>query len=262
MTKETASSLATVRPDTSAQPRLIVVDDEADYLGELVAFFRHRGFATRGVCDGASLDAALSEESADLVVLDLYLPGEDGVSIARRLRQTLNIGIVMLTCRDESDSQAKGLRAGADAYLSKETDLFVIEETVRAVLRRIVPSLVPSGAGEIVGVDARQTANGVIEPAWHLDRQTWLLTAPDGRCTNLTARELTLLHQLLAKPGVPCSRADLLACQGKSDTEAARRSLDSTISRLKRKIESALEQPCPIQSAYGVGYVFLAPVLA
>jgi|GEM_PF-355311 len=256
MSEGTPSAVEIMQPETPGVHRLIVVDDEAEFLDDMVSFFRHRGFDTRGVCDGASLDLALNEKLADLVVLDINLPDEDGVSITRRLRKSMDIGIVMLTCRSQPCNQAEGLRAGADAYLAKETDLFVVEETVRAVLRRVVFH----DAEDLILAEHQpsKTATALSEASWVLDSQTWLLSAPNGSSTNLTAKEFTLFSCLLEDPGMPCERSVLLACQGKHDTDSARRSLDSTMSRLKRKLEIALEQPCPIQAAYGVGYVFLA----
>jgi DNA-binding response OmpR family regulator len=228
-------------PGIQDSTRLIVVEDDPELLSDIVDYFRHRGFAVRGVGDGAGLDAALDDEGADLVLLDVLLPGESGISIARRLARREGMGIVMLTCKGEADDQITGLEAGADVYLSKGTDLGVIEATLRSVLRRVKGADADSGQ-------------------WQLDTLTWLLITPGGEKVSLTATEIGLLVPLCAAAGRTVDRATILTEIGKPDTESSRRNLEACVRRLKAKVEEAAGCSLPIKTAYGSGFAFTSRV--
>lgn len=225
---------------------LLVVEDMEDDRNDLVEFLQRRGFDARGVGSGSAMDEALAEAPADLVILDVNLPGESGVSIAARLKRTSDIGILMLTCRDRPHELVDGLDAGADAYLVKGTDLLVVEATVRSVLRRI--------AGR-PGTPAlpRQDVPGI----WTLD--------PDGRALALTgqppvplsASERRIIALLFAHRGHAVPRDDLVRALGRSPSPQSQRNLDNIVRRLRRKVEAAVGRPLPLSSVYGVGYTLM-----
>ncbi len=218
--------------------RIVIVDDEQDFLDNLVEFFNGRGFDARGVLDGQALDAALEERGADLVILDLLLPGEGGLDIGRRLRHQGNIGILMLTCLKEGADQIK---AGADAYLPKESDLMVIEATAHSILQQVFAE-----------TSQAKTGRGV----WVLEKVQWTLTAPGGESVKLTKTELSVLSRLLKRPGKVINRSEIVSCLGRTNTEANRRNLDTLVRRLRKKVEDKTGASLPLAASYGSGYAF------
>ncbi|MBF0285159.1 MAG: response regulator transcription factor [Magnetococcales bacterium] len=232
-------------PAAVAAPcRVVVVDDDPGLLRDVVEFLNLRGFLARGVGDGSSLWRELARESAELIVLDWMLPGEDGLEIARKLRQAHTAaGVLMLTCRGGVGDQVMGLESGADAYLMKGTDLLVIEATLRSLQRRLTREEPPPADGP---------------PAWSLDRLGWELIAPGGQRVKLNASEMALLEALFRSPGQTVERPRLLAAMDKEETLAARRNLDTMVLRLRRKVEELTGQELPLESSYGKGLVFTA----
>lgn len=224
-------------------PRLIVVEDEADIRTDLAEFFTLYGYEVREAEDGRALDRLLTEREADLVILDVMLPGESGVEIAHRLRKQYDMAILMLTCRGESADQIQGLEAGADAYLTKGTDLLVIEATVKSLLRRTQKTTAPAAA------------------MWRLNPLSWILTNPAGRSCKLSSMEKILLQRLGQTPGEAVERTILVRLLGKEDSVANRRNLDVLMLRLRNKILQETGQELPIEASYGRGLVFNAVLL-
>ncbi|HYE00325.1 MAG TPA: response regulator transcription factor [Alphaproteobacteria bacterium] len=233
--------------------RIIVVEDEVDLRSDLVEYLAECGFDAVGAADGRELDGALAAGGADIVLLDVNLPGEDGFKIAARLRQTSRTGIVMLTARSSSVDRVIGLELGADAYLVKPVDFRELEAQIRALLRRLSmeapvrpapePPPPPSAAG------------------WSFDSVGWRLTTPGGVAVTLTAAEFRFLSLLVAQPGEPVSRREIAKMLDSRDWTAGSRSIDSLVRRLRTKVESH-GAALPVQAVHGIGYVFTAPVTA
>lgn len=240
-------------PTTPPTPTVIVVEDEESLREDLVEFLEVHGFDARGVVDGTGLDQALAEAPADLIVLDVLLPGENGFQIARRLRRDREIGILMLTCLSGNQDQVEGLEAGADAYLVKDADLGVVEATLRTILRRLHPTTHGPATPEEAAMPAAPSAK-----SWIMDPLTRSLGAPNGRSIKLTGTEKSFLEPLLDAPGMPVDRGALVGHLGKPDTEANRRNLDACAQRLRRKVEAEIGLKLPLDSIYGSGYVFAA----
>jgi two-component system OmpR family response regulator len=232
----------------------VVVEDDQGLRGDLVEFLAGRDFEALGAEDGAALDDILAEGGADLILLDIILPGgESGIEIAKRLRRDGKIGIVMLTGLSATQTHIDGLDAGADAYLVKTSELGVIEATIRSVLRRLEMDL------EIELAKPRGQSSA--EATWQLDELTWTLNAPNGRSAKLTSAETSILLQLFKTLGHPVSRDTLVKALGKPDSESNRRNLDVAIRRLRVKIESQIGMVLPLDTVYSRGYAFTAPGL-
>ncbi len=216
---------------------ILIVDDEPRIAKIAGDYLRHAGFAVVTAATGAeSLDRARSAAPA-LVVLDLRLPDVDGVEVARRLRRTSNVPIVMLTARAEESDRLLGLDAGADDYIVKPFSPRELVARVRAVLRR-------SGVRE----DGRlRIGDLAIDPAR-------LSVTRHGTAIDLTATEFQLLATLAAHPGRLFTRAQLLDAIRGNDAEAFDRAIDAHVKNIRRKIEPDPRNPRYILTVYGIGY--------
>lgn len=223
------------------QPRIAVVEDEDDLRDDLVEFLMLRPFQAQGFASAESLFRAWSARAFDLVILDIGLPGMDGLQALQWLRARSTAGIVMLTAMDSQATQVTGLESGADAYLVKTASLDVIEATCRSVLRRL-----PQQA------EATET----VQADWLLNLKSWRLTVPGGEHIELTHSESIFLGCVMRAPGVPTSRDTLLEAFGKPCTLSNMRNLDNCVSRLRRKLQVQLGLEIPIRSSYGSGYTF------
>ncbi len=226
-----------------------MVEDENDLRDSIAIFLTRAGMDVRGVGDGRGLDAALSERPADILVLDVNLPGENGFSLAVRHRAHADIGVIMLTARSQTDDQIVGLASGADSYLLKPLDLRVLEATIRNLAQRL--------AGVAGEESEKQRILG-----WVFDPATWLLTAPNGIAVELSASEQKVLCVLASTSGEPASREAILSALGKSGFESDDHSLNAMLTRLRRKVETASGMDLPIRAIRTVGYAFTARLVS
>jgi DNA-binding response OmpR family regulator len=231
----------------AALPHVLVVDDDptirdlvTDYLGK-----------NEAVADGRSMQQVLSDQVVDLVVLDLKLRGEDGMALARRLRDDSEIPIVMLTGRTEEADRVMGLELGADDYLTKPFSTRELLARIRTILRRRHAEV---RQGKPEGIRAYRF------DGWELNLNMRRLTARDGRAVPLSNGEFSLLVVLLGAPNRILSRDQLLDLSRLHNDEVYNRSVDVQIMRLRRKIEADPSQPRYIRTERGAGYVFGVPV--
>lgn len=231
--------------------RIAVVEDEASLRADVVEYLSVCGHEAIGCGDGTELDQALARDGIDIVILDVNLPGEDGFSIAKRLRDHSDIGIIMLTARGVNVDRVVGLEIGADVYMVKPVELRELEAQVRTLARRL-----------------RVTVAAIAAPApcapagiWSYDQLTWALTAPDGNVVKLTSNERVFVALLVKHPGEPVSRDDIFQALGKRQWDPGDRSVDSMVRRLRAKAEDALGRELPIEAVHGTGYAFAAPVV-
>lgn len=219
---------------------IIVVEDNHELRDILVTGLRHLGHRPHGVCDGSSLDRALAESVADIVILDLGLPGEDGISIARRLRANHSCGIVMVTARGRVDERVRGHETGADLYFVKPVDIRELNAALINLARRI--SKKP-------------------EPVWRFSALTSTLQTPRGKAVSLTAQECILMQRLLESPGRNVSRRDIFTALNQPDDLYADKRLEALVSRLRSKIKTAdAASELPVRARHNLGYAFLAEV--
>lgn len=233
--------------------RLLIVDDETEVATMLARYFGGQGFEVVTAADGEQMRQRLTETRIDLVMLDLGLPGEDGFSITRYLRETWKGPVVIVTGRGDSVDRIVGLELGADDYVTKPFDLRELLARVRSVLRRTHTSTTTVSETPCVGVD--YAFGGFI-----LDTRSRTLRSPDGIPVDLTTGEFALLRVLAENAHRVLSRDQLMTHLYGRAAGPYDRAIDVQVGRLRRKIEPDPSRPALIKSVRGAGYVFTPSV--
>jgi DNA-binding response OmpR family regulator len=238
--------------------RIAVVDDEDDLREAVVEYLAMNGFSVSGFDRAASFREALEREAFDLAILDIAMPGEDGLSLARWMRaKGRRAGIIFATAAGAPIDRIVGLELGADDYVVKPYELREMLARVRSLLRRLPQDASsapqPTAASPAASSGGRKIRFGGMS----LDLDARSLIDADGRPVDLTATELDLLEALATRPGRPLSRAQILEYGGGGDGGDAERAVDIRITRLRKKIEPNPETPRYIKTVRGTGYVFL-----
>ena len=229
--------------------RILVVDDDQRLRSLLVRYLGEQGFEVRAVPDAQGMDKMLARERCDLLVLDLMLPGEDGLAICRRLRAgSPELAIVMLTAKGDDVDRIVGLEMGADDYLPKPFNPRELVARINAVLRRRAPAGPP-------GAPVAGSALHRFGP-FELNLATRSLTH-DGKPVQLTTGEFSVLKVMVEHPRNPLSRDKLMELARGREYEVFDRSIDVQISRLRKIIEKDPAHPRHIQTVWGFGYVFV-----
>ena len=232
--------------------RIAVVEDDPDISQMMTNCMTDHGFEVSAMRSGRDLDRVMSGGKIDCVILDVGLPGEDGLSICRRLRGKSTVPIIMVTGRATDTDRIVGLELGADDYLPKPFNPRELVARVRAVMRR-------SGNGEATPKQAPQT---LLFEGWRLDTARRQLFAPDGGPRSLTSGEFNILSIFCQNPRKVLSRDDLLDMLHGRAAAVFDRSIDVQISRLRRKIETNLKDPSFIKTVRYGGYFFTPEVVA
>src|SRR3989442_733289 len=235
---------------TQAQ-HIIVVDDEQPAREMVGDYLRMHGFNV-SLCDGGvSLRKAIAQQVPDLIVLDLNMPAEDGLSIIRDLKRRTSVPIIMLTATASAIDRVVGLELGADDYLAKPCELRELVARIRSVLRRsqAAPPAAPAA-------DGKQASRTVRFGTKWLDLDAHLLRDDDGNEHPLTTSEFTLLKAFADNPKRVLSRERLLDLANARDPEAFDRAIDVRITRIRRKIEPDPDHPSIIRTVRGAGYIF------
>ncbi|MET0544261.1 MAG: response regulator transcription factor [Variovorax sp.] len=235
---------------------LAVLDDEADITQLLATYLGSNGYRISQVHSGKALMELMARDAPALVLLDLGLPGEDGFSIARALREHWHCGLVIVTGRGDAVDKVVGLEVGADDYVTKPFDLRELLARIKAVLRRIAP---PAAAV----APAQAAASSTLRFAqWQLDTDARRLVDPKGDEVTLTTGEFDLLTTLVTHPGRVLSRDFLLTATRGRDGGPFDRTIDVQIGRLRRKVEADPDNPQIIKSVRGAGYILVPRVEA
>jgi two-component system phosphate regulon response regulator OmpR len=234
---------------TQPKTRILVVDDDARLRELLNRYLNEQGYAVRVVSDAVEMNRQLTRERYDLMILDLMLPGEDGLSICRRLRGGGEMmPIIMLTAKGDDVDRIVGLEIGADDYMPKPFNPRELVARIQAVLRRQPPAAPPGSPGG---------AAQVIEfGEFRLNLGSRSLTR-DGAEITLTTGEFALLKVLVEHPRTPLSRDKLMEMARGREFGAFDRSIDVQVSRLRKIIEPDHAKPAFIQTVWGFGYVFI-----
>jgi two-component system, OmpR family, response regulator len=232
--------------------RIAVVEDDPEISRMMVSFMTDHGFDVSPARSGRDLDKVMSGGKIDCVILDVGLPGEDGLSICRRLRGKSSVPIIMVTARGTETDRIVGLELGADDYLPKPFNPRELVARVRAVIRR-------SGAPEQAAAPGPQT---LLFEGWRLDMARRQLFDPAGTPRSLTSGEFNVLALFCTHPRKVVSRDDLLELLHGRAAAVFDRSIDVQISRLRRKIETNLKDPSFIKTIRYGGYFFTPEVTA
>jgi two-component system, OmpR family, response regulator len=247
---ETADTQITQRVPMAAQPHILIVEDDREISALVSRYLRANECRTSSAADGREMDKTLSESRIDLIVLDLNLPGEDGLSICRRLRSESTIPIIMLTAKGEDIDRIIGLEMGADDYLPKPFNPRELLARIKAVLRRkTAEPAASSPAGSILTFAGWQLNFGLRE-----------LVDPNGAKVTVTGAEFDLLHAFCERPGRILSRDQLLDLTQGRFAGPYERSIDVLVSRLRQKIESDPREPQIIKTIRSSGYLFTPEV--
>lgn len=234
----------------SDKPRVLIVDDEAGIREMLVEYFQMQGFETAQAADGAAARAKVAGFGPDLVLLDLNMPGENGLSVARWLRETTNAGIIMLTAAHGMVDRVVGLEMGADDYVAKPCDFRELLARARSVLRRRTATAPPAS-------DAPSDGRRVRMGRCTLEIDARRLLDANGTEVSLTAMEFDLLAAFAQNPNRPLERDRLLELAHHKRWEPFDRSIDIRIARLRRKIERDPAKPETLRTVRGTGYMFV-----
>jgi two-component system OmpR family response regulator len=248
------------------QTRVLVVDDDQQ-IRELIADYLARfGMQVDGVEDGFAMRRCLQqlqdsgEAGYDLILLDLMLPGDDGLTLCRELRSHSSIPIIMLTARGEVTDRIVGLEMGADDYLVKPFDPRELAARIRTLLRRAQPSHPLPGNEPVTGEDGPPNSDSVTFSNWRLSLSLRQLWAPDGVIVPLSNAEFRLLQCFIERPWRVLSRDQLMDNARGRALEAFDRSIDLLVSRLRQKLRDDPKENGLIRTVRGEGYVFASKV--
>ncbi|MEO8158248.1 MAG: response regulator transcription factor [Betaproteobacteria bacterium] len=231
--------------------RVLIVDDDEDIQSLLEEYLRKNGFDAHAVGDGKAMWEALAAKPVSMVVLDLMLPGEDGLSLCRQLRARSQVPVLMLTARGEAVDRILGLEMGADDYLAKPFDPRELLARIRSILRR-AKSLPTDTEIDVPEHFAFKD--------WRLDTRARNLSAPDGVVVPLSGAEYRLLLIFLQNPNAVLSRDQLSNFTFGRDADPLDRTIDMQVSRLRERLREQAREPEIIKTVRGKGYVLAARV--
>jgi len=234
-----------------ASPHILVVDDHPEIRDGLSKYLDAHGFRSTPADSATTARRIIKDHAIDLVVLDIMMPGEDGLSLCRHLRETVNTPVILLTAMTEETDRIVGLEVGADDYVSKPFNPRELLARIKAVLRR-TNSLPP----EREPLKGERLTFGV----WALEVKRRELVGTDGVSIPLSTAEFNLLSAFLNHPGRVLGREQLLDLTQARSADVFDRTIDNQVSRLRKKIESDPKNPEIIQTVWGGGYLFAAEV--
>ena len=238
------------------QEKLLVVDDDPRIRQMLVRYFEGEGYLVTAVADGVAMRDEMDRQDFSALFLDLVLPGEDGLSLARSVRSHSDIPILMLTGRDDVVDKVVGLEVGADDYIAKPFHLREVLARLRSILRRRQPA--PQAAEP--GPPAPEGHAPLKFEGWCLDIDRRKLISPAEEDVTLTTGEFDMLVVLVRNAGRVMSRERLMDLTRNRNLEAFDRTIDAQVARLRRKIELDSADPQLIKSVRGIGYIFTGRV--
>ncbi len=234
--------------------KILVVDDDQAIRDILSRYLAKEGYEVQTAPDGQEMFQVLAAAEFDLIVLDLMMPGEDGLELTKEIRKTSAIPIIILTGKGDEVDRIIGLEVGADDYMAKPFNPREVLARIKAVMRRVE-------AGKQAPRDEGEQNKGVATfESWRLDLAARELTSPDGEKVGLTAGEFNLLEALVTNAQRVISRDRLLDLTGGVDRDSFDRSVDVQIMRLRRKVEQDPHDPKIVKTVRGAGYMFSVDV--
>jgi len=230
---------------------ILIVDDDAEIRALLGQYLQKNGYRSTVVADGRAMWTALGRGKVDLIVLDLMLPGEDGLTLCQKLRAEGDTPIIMLTARGEETDRIVGLEMGADDYLAKPFSPRELLARIKSVLRRY----------RSLPLNLRtEEARAIAFAGWRLDTVARHLLSPDGVVTSLSGAEYRLLRIFLGHANQVLTRDQLMVLSRGRDSEPFERSIDLQVSRLRHRLGDDPANPRIIKTVRGEGYVLAVPV--
>lgn len=239
---------------------ILIVEDDTVLIDIFEQTLAQAGYATFAARDGQEMRQVLETTPIDLVLVDIGLPGEDGLVLTRFLRERTQVGVIIVTGRTDPVDRVVGIEIGADDYINKPVFPRELVARVRAVLRRIKPAIA-NGAAQPAKADAAVENHELRSVAFErfvFDRPKRQLRRNDGTVVRLTTGEFNLLAALINRPGEPLSRRQLMDIVHGRDWNPDDRAIDQHVANLRRKVEANPNQPEIIVSVRGVGYAFAA----
>lgn len=237
----------------TARPHLLLVDDEAAIREPLGAYLQRSGFRVSEARDAAEARKILAGSAIELVILDIMMPGEDGLSLCRSIREQGELPVILLTARSEETDRIVGLEMGADDYVLKPFSPRELVARIKTIMRR-------AGASGGAAREAASDATAYQFEGWTLRADDWTLTGTDGVAIPLSTADFRLLQAFVTHPRQVLSRDQLLDLTAGREAHAFDRSIDNQISRLRRKLEDDARAPTLIKTVWGGGYMLSADV--
>lgn len=227
-----------------AQHHIVIVEDDPVTRAKLASYFLAEGYKVSEAEDGEQMRSIMLRQPADLLIIDINLPGEDGLRLTREQRERSDAGIILVTGRTDTVDRIVGLEIGADDYVTKPVEHRELLARVKGLLRRVAKNRLPATGGV-------RSFHG-----WTLDLSRRTLQATDGRFCDLTGAEFKLLSVLTANPGQVLSRERLLHEISRREWDASDRTIDVLVRRLRTKLIDNPRAPKIIVTAHGEGYFF------
>jgi two-component system, OmpR family, response regulator len=234
-------------------PHILVVDDQREICDVVQDYLSNEGYRVSVANDGATMRRIMAQNAVDLVILDLVLPGEDGLSLARSLRDESGVGIIILTGRGDTVDRIIGLEMGADDYLPKPFHLRELLARVKSVLRRV--------SGRVAETTGGGRSNARFA-GWNLNLTSRELRSPSGKEVRLTTGEFDLLAAFVNNANQVLTRDRLLDLARNREAGPYDRTIDVQVGRLRRKLESDPQRPTMIKTVRGTGYIFTPAIEA
>lgn len=239
---------------TQSKPSIAIVEDDSDQLHSIEEFLLDSGYSVWGAGSAEAFYKGFTVQPVDVVLLDLGLPGEDGLSVASLLKSRPEVGVIILSARDSLDDRLAGMRAGADRYLVKPVNLLELAANIDATASRLAPRTAVDPAGSLIAA----TIPVAKAACWVLAMKDWVLSSPQGKCLQLTTHEFMFLQQLLRADGQPVSKRDLSTHLFGARAQNGAERLNLLLTRLRKKAAEAFSEPLPVKTLHQIGYAFTA----
>lgn len=233
------------------KPHILLVDDERSIRDPLANYLQKNGYRVSSAADAATARTMLGSAAIDLAIIDIMMPGEDGLSLCRHLREAGDLPVILLTARSEETDRVVGLEMGADDYVVKPFSPRELVARIKTILRRAASS---------PRAEALAPAGRYRFGDWTLNGNDWTLTGSDGVALSLSTADYRLLSTFVERPRQVLTRDQLLDLTQGREANPFDRAIDNQISRLRRKIEADPKNPALIKTVWGGGYMFSADV--
>jgi DNA-binding response OmpR family regulator len=235
------------------KPNIAIVEDDSDQLHSIEEFLLDSGYPVWGAGSAEAFYKSFTVRPVDVVILDIGLPGEDGLSVASLLKSRPEVGVIILSARDSLSDRLAGMRAGADRYLVKPVNLLELAANIDATASRLAPKRDASTVDSVV-----HTAPSAQLGSWVLALKDWVLTSPQGKHWKLTTHEFMFLQQLLRADGQQVSKRDLCTHLFGAHAPNGSERLNLLLTRMRKKAAEAFDEPLPVKTLHQIGYAFTA----